>query len=99
MAVDAERFVGHIALGIDEDMKHRTGGDLVDDLDAANLHETMPFGGTEASRFGIEDNFPHGSKCSGPSSRRCSEGCPASEPSSPPSSRLSREQNAPAAAS
>ena len=85
MAVDAKSVLGHLALGIDERVKHPAGRVLMDDLDPADLDDAMARGGIEAGRLGVEHDFTHRPILS-PASRRAR----ASAPRSGPASSLSR---------
>src|SRR5262249_15090964 len=57
--VNLERRARHLALGIDVTMKALAGGNLVVELDAADLDQSIALVGIEASRFGIQHDFPH----------------------------------------
>jgi hypothetical protein len=59
MAVNARRVRGNVALRIDEGVIDLSGLNLVNDLDRANFHHSMPIGWTEPGRFRVEYDFTH----------------------------------------
>ena len=58
-AVNLERPRGHLPLGIDIGVERLARGDVVDQLEAADLDDPVAPVRVEAGRFGIEDDFAH----------------------------------------
>ena len=58
-AVDCERLRGHAALWIEIAVKRLPGRYPVDQLDAADLDQTMAVEGIETRGLGIEHNLAH----------------------------------------
>src|SRR5688572_23798524 len=60
-AGDADGRLGYGPARIDVDLELTAGRQIVDQLDAADLYDTVARLGVEACGFGVEDNFAHGS--------------------------------------
>src|SRR5215831_14841291 len=58
-AVDGDGLGRHVALGIDVAMKGLSARNAIDELDAADLHQSMSLEGIKPGRFGIEHDFAH----------------------------------------
>src|SRR5262249_43680186 len=58
-AVDGDGLGRHVALGIDVAMKGLSARNAIDELDAAELHQSMALEGIKPRRFGIEHDFAH----------------------------------------
>ncbi len=58
-AVDLERALGHVALGVDVAPPVPAGLHMVDQFQAGDLHDAVAFGGLEARRLGIQHQFAH----------------------------------------
>ena len=59
MAMDPVGVVGDVALRIDQHMKDRAGGDLIDDLYGADFDQAVALRRVEAGRFGVEHDLTH----------------------------------------
>src|SRR4029078_11524496 len=57
--MDCKGLGRHITVGIDVDVERRSGRYAVEELNAAELHETMPLARIETGRFSIENDFAH----------------------------------------
>src|SRR5580693_7159378 len=57
--MDLERARRHVAIRIDIDLKMLAGGNMVHQLDAADLDDAMAGVRIKARGLGIEDDFPH----------------------------------------
>ena len=57
--MDLERAGRHLPLGIDVSVVRRAGRDVVDQLDAADLDDTVAALRVETGGFGVEDDFAH----------------------------------------
>jgi len=57
--VNLERRRRHLALGIDVTMEALAGGNLVVELDAADLDQPVALIGIESRRLGVQHDFPH----------------------------------------
>ena len=55
----AKGTFGHIAFGIDINMKCSAGRHVVFKLDTSDLAQTVPFFRLDARGFSIKDNFAH----------------------------------------
>jgi hypothetical protein len=53
----------HLALRIDIAVEGLTGRHPIEDLDAADLDEPIAAQRIESGRFGVENNFAHGTRC------------------------------------
>ena len=58
-AVDGGGLGGHVALGIEIAMKALPARNAIDELDAADLHQSVPLEGIKPRRLGIEHDFAH----------------------------------------
>src|SRR6516162_7681302 len=58
-AVDGDGLGRHIALGIEVAMKALPARNAIDELDAADLHQSVPLEGIKPRRFGIEHDLAH----------------------------------------
>ncbi len=58
-AVDVERLHRHVAARVDVLVIDAAGGDVVDQLDGADLHDAVAFLGLDARGLGVEDDFAH----------------------------------------
>ena len=58
-AVDRQRLGRHAALGIEVLVERLTGGNPVDQFDAADLDQAIALKWIETRRFRIEHNFAH----------------------------------------
>ena len=58
-AVDGGGLGRHVTLGIEIAMKALPARNAIDELDAADLHQSVPLEGIKPRRFGIEHDFAH----------------------------------------
>jgi len=58
-ACDADGGLGNGPAGIDVDLEFAAGWQVVEQLDAADLYDPVPFPGVESGCFGVEDDFAH----------------------------------------
>ena len=68
-AVNLERGSRHLALRIDVAVEALAGGNLVVELDAADLDEPVALVGIEPRRLGVQHDFPHGATLPGKAAR------------------------------
>ena len=69
-AVHALCLGGHVAIGMKIGVETAPGLDPVDQLDAADFDQPVTVGGTEAGRFGVEDDLAHDRQYRIPRARR-----------------------------
>src|ERR1700742_3103380 len=53
------RLDRHVAFGIQIELQGAAGGEMIHQLDTADLDDTMAVAWLEPSRFGVEDYFAH----------------------------------------
>src|SRR5579872_1208447 len=93
MTMHAKSVFRNVALRIDQRMVDDASWNLMDDFDAADLHQTVALGRTQARRFRIKYDFAHRRIISGRSCRQYCATILASAPSSPRKDRWWRSRN------
>ena len=77
--VDGKGLRRHVAFGVEIDVEALAGGEVVDQLDAADLDQPVTLLRLEARGFGVENDFTHDGSAL-VDSRAAASACPAAAP-------------------
>ncbi len=60
--MDCESLGRHVTIGIEIDVKGRSGWDPVEQFDAAKFDNPVPLDWIKTCRFDVQNDLPHGAR-------------------------------------